>query len=105
MHITFPSGNRVRIGKKEVGILKHFAYNSDAILSRKNVIHSVWGEHANVRSRSMDQYIVKLRQIFKNNDSSMDSLRTLHGIGYMYSKTGNASLMTRREYADSFDVL
>jgi DNA-binding response OmpR family regulator len=105
MHITFPNGNRIQIGKKEIGILKHFAYNPDTILSRKNVIHSVWGEHANVRSRSMDQYIVKLRQIFKNNDSSMDALRTLHGIGYMYAKDGSASLMTRREYADSFDVL
>ncbi|MDR0715430.1 MAG: response regulator transcription factor [Puniceicoccales bacterium] len=105
MHIVFPNKNKVRIGKKEIGILKHFAYNADMILSRKNIIHSVWGEHANVRSRSMDQYIVKLRQIFKNNDCSMDRLRTLHGIGYTYCKNSSTPLMTRREYADFCDVL
>ncbi|MDR3274172.1 MAG: response regulator transcription factor [Puniceicoccales bacterium] len=105
MCINFPNGNKVRIGKKEIGILKHFAYNPDAILSRKNIIHSVWGEHANVRSRSMDQYIVKLRQIFRNNECFMEKLRTLHGIGYMYIKNGNHTVMTRREYADSCDVM
>lgn len=105
MCISFPNGNRVRIGKKETGILKHFAYNHDTILSRKNIIHSVWGEHANVRSRSMDQYIVKLRQLFKKNDCPMDKLQTLHGTGYVYSESGDATLMTRREYADSGEVL
>ncbi|MDR1255686.1 MAG: response regulator transcription factor [Puniceicoccales bacterium] len=105
MSIAFPGGSKVRVGKKEIGILKHFAYNPDTILSRKNIIHSVWGEHANVRSRSMDQYIVKLRQIFKNNNCSLNKLRTLHGIGYMYSESGNPTLMTRREYADSCSIL
>jgi DNA-binding response OmpR family regulator len=105
MCVSFPNEKRVRIGKKEVGILKHFAYNPDAILSRKNIIHSVWGEHANVRSRSMDQYIVKLRQIFKKNECPMDKLRTLHGTGYMYSESGDPALMTRREYTDSGNVL
>lgn len=104
MNVTFPNGSVVRIGKKEIGILKHFADNRDAILSRKNIIRSVWGDTANVRSRSMDQYIVKLRQIFKLNECSMDKLKTLHGIGYIYSKKDNM-LMTRREYADKYDIL
>jgi two-component system alkaline phosphatase synthesis response regulator PhoP len=105
MCVSFPNGNRVRVGKKEIGILKHFAYNHGTILSRKNIIHSVWGERANVRSRSMDQYIVKLRQIFKKNDCPMDRLQTLHGTGYVYSENGDAAIMTRREYADSNNVL
>jgi DNA-binding response OmpR family regulator len=105
MLITFSDGTQVPIGRKEIGILKHFAYNPDAILSRKTIIHSVWGEHANMRSRSMDQYIVKLRQIFKRNGCSMDALRTLHGIGYMYAKSGNVTMVTHREYTDSCDIL
>lgn len=104
MQIRFPNGNVVRLGKKEVGILKHFASNKDIILSRKNIIHSVWGESANIRSRSMDQYIVKLRQMFKNNGYSMDAVKTLHGIGYMYSMEPDL-LMTRREYTDKYNIL
>ncbi len=104
MQIRFPNGNVVRLGKKEVGILKHFASNKDIILSRKNIIHSVWGENANIRSRSMDQYIVKLRQIFKNSGYSMDNVKTLHGIGYMYTLNPD-TMMTRREYTDKYDIL
>ncbi len=104
MQIRFPNGNVARIGKKEVGILKHFAANKDIILSRKNIIHSVWGEGANIRSRSMDQYIVKLRQLFKKNGYTMNNVKTLHGIGYMYTMTPGV-VMTRREYADKYSIL
>jgi DNA-binding winged helix-turn-helix (wHTH) protein len=48
---------------------------------------------------------VKIRQLLKDNGSEADSLRTLHGIGYIYTTKPGVPDMTRREYADAFDVM
>jgi DNA-binding response OmpR family regulator len=54
------------------------------VLTRKNLIHSVWGIHADVRSRSLDQYIVKIRELYKRHSLTLDAFRTVHGVGYIY---------------------
>ena len=84
LEITFPNGKVENIGRKELGIFGYLADHPDAVLTRKNLIHAVWGIHADVRSRSLDQYIVKMRELYKRNDLTLDSFRTVHGIGYMY---------------------
>ncbi|MGK0238781.1 MAG: DNA-binding response OmpR family regulator [Candidatus Pelagisphaera sp.] len=84
MEITFTDGEVVTIGRKEIGILAYFQHNPATIITRKNLIHSVWGIHADIRSRSLDQYIVKIRDLFKRKSVPLDNLKTIHGIGYQY---------------------
>jgi DNA-binding response OmpR family regulator len=105
MQISFKNGKTILIGRKELGVLKHFSSNENTILSRRNLIHNVWGKYANVKSRSLDQYIVKIRQLLKENGCDFEALRTLHGIGYIYTTKPGVPDMTRREYADAFDVM
>jgi DNA-binding response OmpR family regulator len=54
LEIRFNDGSFEKIGRKEFGILFDFAQNPQLILSRGSIIHSVWGEQANVKSRSLD---------------------------------------------------
>ncbi len=82
---TFPDGTTEKIGRKEFGIIAYLAGNSGVIITRKNLIHSVWGLHADVRSRSLDQYIVKIRELFSKKGLPLSNLRTVHGIGYEFS--------------------
>ncbi|MGY8694507.1 MAG: helix-turn-helix domain-containing protein, partial [Verrucomicrobiia bacterium] len=70
--------------RKEIGILAYFQHTPATIITRKNLIHSVWGIHADIRSRSLDQYIVKIRDLFKRKSVPLDNLKTIHGIGYQY---------------------
>jgi DNA-binding response OmpR family regulator len=85
MRVVFPDGTEEVVGKKEVGLMSVFAVSPGVILSRKDIIHRVWGLHANIRSRSLDQYVVRIRHLFRRNGrcSSIDFLRTVHGIGYL----------------------
>ncbi|MDR1436289.1 MAG: response regulator [Puniceicoccales bacterium] len=85
MKVVFPCGDAVPVGKKEVGLMAVFsAATGGKIVSRKDIIHSVWGLHANIRSRSLDQYVVRIRHLFRNNGcGGIDSLRTIHGIGFL----------------------
>ena len=46
--------------------------------------------HADIRSRSLDQYIAKIRDAYADHGRSLECLRTIHGIGYWYEPaTGN----------------
>lgn len=85
MSIEFPNGSKVDLGKKELGILSYLANNPNTIISRRSLIHNIWGKHANLKSRSLDQYIVKLRQMFKAQGVNEDYIKTMHGVGYMYT--------------------
>ena len=83
LEIEFPGNKTEKIGRKELGILAYIHENRGAVITRKALIHSVWGIHADVKSRSLDQYIVKVRELFKRNGLNLDAFRTVHGVGYI----------------------
>lgn len=91
LEITFPDGETESIGRKELGIFSYLASNANTVLTRKNLIHSVWGLHADVKSRSLDQYIVKIRDLYKRHGLTLDAFRTVHGVGYIYDTEGTAN--------------
>ena len=84
LEVIFPGGEVESVGPKELGIFAYLSQHPNAVLTRKNLIHSIWGIHADVRSRSIDQYIVKIRDLYKRHGLSLDAFRTVHGVGYIY---------------------
>ena len=84
LEISFPDSTVMKIGRKELGILAYLNAHPGQIITRKALIHSVWGMHADVKSRSLDQYIVKVRDLFTEHGLSLDTFRTVHGIGYIF---------------------
>jgi DNA-binding response OmpR family regulator len=88
LELEFPNGNTVKTGRKELGILAYLHSHVGVVITRKELIHSVWGIHADIRSRSLDQYIVKVRAAFEKNGLSLDCFKTVHGIGYIFEPPG-----------------
>jgi DNA-binding response OmpR family regulator len=88
LEITFAQGAVEKIGRKELGILAHLNAHQGVVSTRKTLIHAVWGIHADVRSRSLDQYIVKVRELYKSHGLDLSAFRTVHGIGYIFDPHG-----------------
>lgn len=84
LEITFPDGVTTKLGRKELGILAYLNAHPGQVITRKALIHSVWGIHADVKSRSLDQYIVKVRDLFGSHGLELNAFRTVHGIGYIF---------------------
>lgn len=84
LEITFANKAAEKIGKKELGILAYLTHNPATVITRKAIIHAVWGIHADIRSRSLDQYVVKIRNLFIKHTTALDAFRTIHGVGYLY---------------------
>jgi len=92
MEVQFPNGTTGKLGRKDFGILHFLWNNKGVVLTRKSLIHSVWGIHADVRSRSLDQYIVKIRDTFSQNGCDLKPFNTIHGIGYIYDPENVAKI-------------
>ena len=88
LEITWPQGATEPLGRKELGILAYLNTHAGKTITRQALIHAVWGVHADVKSRSLDQYIVKVRDLFESHGLSLDSFRTVHGIGYIFDPKG-----------------
>ena len=84
LEIEFPGKDVMPLGRKELGILSYLNAHHGEVITRKALIHSVWGQHADVRSRSLDQYVVKVRDLFKKKGLDLGDFRTVHGIGYIF---------------------
>ncbi len=83
MLMLFPGGHEMSIGRKELGILSFLHQNIGQVVTRKSLIHAVWGPHADLKSRSLDQYIVKIRDNFDYHKADAEGFRTIHGVGYI----------------------
>jgi two-component system alkaline phosphatase synthesis response regulator PhoP len=105
LSIVFPNDHRAAVGKREIGLMSFFVSTQNVIVSRKDIIHSIWGLHANLQSRSLDQYVVRIRQIFQRNGySTAEWLRTIHSVGYMYmvpEYAPNGQLPTIKDEVDA----
>ncbi|MDR0340167.1 MAG: response regulator transcription factor [Puniceicoccales bacterium] len=85
LRAIFPDGSGERFGRLELGLLAAFAENRGKILSRQELIQTVWGPQADGRSRSLDQQIRHIRKVFRaKNCTTIGQLCAIRGIGYLY---------------------
>lgn len=79
----------VRFGSKEVVLTyREFALamllfqNAGRLLSRDHLRESVWGQNAEVLSRSLDTHISRLRQVLQLRPGNSYSIAAVYGLGY-----------------------
>ena len=77
------NGVPVLMSVLEFNVLCHFARNRDKVLSRQQVVDSVW-QGTKVSARNIDTHIVSLRRKLINFDYS---LITVYGAGYILKKS------------------
>lgn len=68
---------------KEAELVKYFADNKNKVLSRNEILESVWGSNDYFLGRSLDVFISRLRKYFKADNSI--KIINLHGIGFRFS--------------------
>jgi DNA-binding response OmpR family regulator len=88
LEIAFPGDKVEKLGRKELGILAYLNAHQGQVITRMALIHSVWGIHADVKSRSLDQYVVKVRDMFGAHGLDLAAFRTVHGVGYIFDPKG-----------------
>lgn len=68
---------------KDMMILKLLFENSARVVSRDEIINTIWGENKDLSTRSIDNAIARLRNVISDKDETL--IRSVRGIGYQWS--------------------
>ena len=72
----------VQMSHKEFEILHHLWKHRNSTVSRDDLLTEVWGYDENPSTRTVDNFILKLRQKIEVDSNHPQVILTVHGIGY-----------------------
>jgi len=81
---VFKGDVEINLSHKEVELLLFFSENANNVISRDELLTNVWGYQDLPTTRTVDNFILRLRQKIEPEPSQPRHLLTVHGIGYKY---------------------
>ena len=79
---AFEEGLAVQMTHKEFEILSHLWKNKNTTISREDLLNNVWGYDESPTTRTVDNFILKIRQKIEKDPNHPKIILTVHGIGY-----------------------
>ncbi|MGE4289637.1 MAG: response regulator transcription factor [Salinivirgaceae bacterium] len=76
------NNQEVKLSHKEFDILHHLYQHKNQTVSRDDLLDQVWGSDYQPTSRTIDNFILKLRQKIENDPNDARIILTVHGVGY-----------------------
>jgi DNA-binding response OmpR family regulator len=76
------NGLSVQMSHKEFEILNYLWNNRNSTVSRDDLLNNVWGYDESPTTRTVDNFILKLRQKIEKDPDHPKIILTVHGIGY-----------------------
>lgn len=86
--IQKPDGSNISLGEREMGILRLLIKRKNEVVSRDDILDYVWGDDAFPSSRTVDNFVLKLRKIFEPNRSEPIYFHNIWGVGYKFTPEG-----------------
>lgn len=78
------SGRTIAATAQEFRILRFFVNNPECVFTRKELLGAAWPKRNRLSGRTVDNYILHLRQKLEHDPSSPSYLQTVHSIGYKF---------------------
>ena len=69
----------------EMQLLRYFIENEGAVLSRSQILEDVWGQSPEITTRSIDNFVMRLRKILEPDPSKPKNLLSVRGTGYRFT--------------------
>jgi DNA-binding response OmpR family regulator len=79
---AYAGTNEIKMSYKEFGILHYLYMNVGKIIQRDDLMNDVWGIEYDISTRTVDNFILKLRQKIEADPNNPKIILTVHGIGY-----------------------
>ena len=73
---------QIKLSFKEFEILHYLWDKRNSIVSRDDILNDVWGNDYQPTSRTIDNFILKLRSKIENDPNRAKIILTVHGVGY-----------------------
>lgn len=71
--------------KKEADLMRLFYDNQNEVLDRERILHTVWGYSVFPNTRSIDNFVLFLRQKFEKDSKNPQHFKAIRGVGYRFT--------------------
>jgi two-component system alkaline phosphatase synthesis response regulator PhoP len=84
-------GETQTLSHKEALILKLLSENEAEVVSREQILDRVWGYDTFPTTRTIDNFIARLRKRFEHEADQPKHFHTIRGIGYRFTRQPSSS--------------
>lgn len=74
--------SEVKLSHKEFDILHYLWEHKNETVNRDDILNNIWGTDYQPTSRTIDNFVLKLRQKIEHDPNDPKFILTVHGIGY-----------------------
>jgi DNA-binding response OmpR family regulator len=90
------NGNPVALTATEFRLLEFLMSRPGVVFSREQLLDAVWGQDRMVTDRTVDVYILRLRQKIEQESSESGLIRSVRGFGYSFNEAASTVHPTAR---------
>lgn len=79
------SGKEVQLTLHEAMLLKYLIEHKGIAVSRKELLLNVWNINSEIETRTVDNFIVRLRKYLETDPDNPVFIKSVRGVGYIFS--------------------
>ena len=83
--ICSAGGKQIQLTAHEAVLLKYLIANKNKIVSRKELLQNVWNTNSDIETRTVDNFIVRLRRYFEKDPNNPVYIKSVRGRGYIFN--------------------
>ncbi len=80
-------GRTVSLTEKECMLMKLLVERHNQVVSREEILERVWGYRFSTSSRTIDNFIVRLRRYFEHDPKNPQYIHSVRGVGYRFTSS------------------
>ncbi len=85
-NLTAKTGDcEIQLTQREAMVLKYLIEHTDTIVSRKELLAHVWQIHSDIETRTVDNFIVRLRKHFETDPAKPQFIKSVRSVGYIFT--------------------
>ncbi len=89
-HLADTANGQLQLTELEIKMLQLFINNEGKLITRGELLESVWGMQPDTETRTLDNFIVRLRKYFEIDPAKPRHFLTVRGRGYRFSSDGKS---------------
>jgi len=84
-HKGFSGDQSFELTKRELKLLKYLFQHKGKVVSRQELLKNVWGIDSDINTRTVDNFMARLRKYFEKDTKNPKFFKSIRGTGYMFT--------------------
>ena len=84
LHQARRGKTRIEFTAREFELLRYFVQHTGQVVTREQILNEVWGYEEFPTTRTIDNFVAKLRQKIERAPHAPEHILTIHGSGYKF---------------------